>query len=595
MSHRRRAGLAGLLAAALAATALTVSAWSAAPPRASAGSAGTVAGRGAAVPFVEHEAEDAATTGTVLAPGRRYGTLAAEASGRRAVVLDAPGEYVEFTLTAPADAVTVRYSIPDSADGRGRDGALLARAGTSVTTLDLTSRYGWFYGPHPHTNVPADGTPHHFYDETRALLGAVHPAGATVRLEAAGTPVTVDLADFELAGDPLPKPPGALDVVADFGADPAGRAEATARFQAAVDAGRAQGRPVYVPAGRYLLHDHVVVDDVTLQGAGPWHTVLGGRHPTDRARAAGVFGRFAADGAASRGVTVRDLAIIGEITERVDDAPVGAIGGSLTDSVVANVWLQHTKVGVWLDGPADNFTLRDSRILDQTADGVNFHRGVTNSAVTNTFVRNTGDDGLAMWAQDLPNAGNAFTRNTVVAPILANNIAVYGGRDITVADNVVADTVTNGGGIHVGNRYPGVRGPTAVAGTVTLARNTLLRAGAGDRNWDFGVGALWFDGLNEPIAGATIDVTDTDIVDSSYAAVHVVEGAVTGLRLTRVRIDGAGTYAVQLQAPGAATFTGVTATRVAQAATPVHRCGTGFVLSGVDWPSVCGPWPAPVW
>src|SRR3569833_2916154 len=160
--------------------------------------------------------------------------------------------------------------------------------------------------------------------------------------------------------------------------------------------------------------------------------------------------------------------------ERNDNDQVNAIGGAMSNSTVADVWMQHTKVGAWMDGPKTNFTITGSRILDQTADGVNFHYGVTNSTVTNTFVRNTGDDGLAMWAQDTPTANTSFTHNTVVAPLLANNLVSYGGRDIVMTDNVVSDTVTNGGGIHVANRYPGVNGPTAVAGTWTLARNTLI-------------------------------------------------------------------------------------------------------------------------
>ena len=124
----------------------------------------------------------------------------------------------------------------------------------------------------------------------------------------------------------------------------------------------------------------------------------------------------------------------------MDNDQVNAIGGAMTDSVVDNVWMQHTKVGAWMDGPMDNFTIKNSRILDQTADGVNFHTGVTNSTVTNTFVRNTGDDGLAMWAENVPNVNNTFTLNTVILPILANNIVTYGGRDITITDNVMADT-----------------------------------------------------------------------------------------------------------------------------------------------------------
>ena len=56
-----------------------------------------VAGRGANVDFLEQEAENAATNGTVIGPDRTAYTLPAEASGRSAVRLT-PGQYVEFTL-----------------------------------------------------------------------------------------------------------------------------------------------------------------------------------------------------------------------------------------------------------------------------------------------------------------------------------------------------------------------------------------------------------------------------------------------------------------------------------------------------------------
>ena len=45
-------------------------------------------------------------------------TLPAEASGRKAVKLT-PGQYVEFTLPSAANAITVRYSIPDAPTGGG--------------------------------------------------------------------------------------------------------------------------------------------------------------------------------------------------------------------------------------------------------------------------------------------------------------------------------------------------------------------------------------------------------------------------------------------------------------------------------------------
>ncbi|TNH23421.1 mycodextranase, partial [Micromonospora orduensis] len=620
LPHPTRAGLAAIAATLLAATSVTVLAvtGTATPASAAGLSPFDIPGRGATVPFVEQEAEKAAHNGTKIGPDRRYGTLPSEASGREAVTLDAVGEYVEFTLTAPANAVTFRHSIPDSPSGTGRDAAIDLRAnGTVLRSVPVTSKYGWYYGGYPFNNNPGDTNPHHFYDETRALFGGTYPAGTKIRLQVSSTAqsptFTIDLADFELV-TPIAKPAGVLDVVTDFGADPSGATDSTAKFQAAVDAGKAQGRAVWIPAGTFTLWDHVVVDGVTLRGAGPWYSVLGGRHPTDRKRAAGVYGKYVPGGGytgairsheaggPSRNVTLRDFAIIGDIRERMDDDQVNALGGAMSNSVVDNLWLENTKVGAWMDGPMDNFTIRNSRILDQTADGVNFHTGVTNSTVTNTFVRNSGDDALAMWAQNVPNVNNSFTHNTVGVTLLANHLVSYGGRDIKITDNVTADSLTNGGGIHVANRYPGVQGATGVQGTWTIARNTLIRNGNSDYNWNFGVGAIWFSALNEAFQNPTINITDTDILDSSYAALHWIEGQTSGINLSNVRIDGAGTYALQVQAPSQVSFTNVRASNIAQS-NPIHNCvGGGFQItqgagnSGWYTPTpYCGPWPAPQW
>ncbi|WP_035851234.1 galactose-binding domain-containing protein [Kitasatospora azatica] len=581
-----------------------------------------VAGRGATVPFVEQEAEYAATNGSVIGPDRLYTHLASEASGRQAVTLNSVGQYVEFTLSRPADAMDFRYSIPDSGDGQGRDASMdLLVNGGLLKSVPVTSKYSWFYGGYPFNNNPGDTNPHHFYDDARTMFGSTLPAGTRIRLQVSSTAqsptFTVDLADFENVAPPIAKPAGAIDAVADYGVDPTGAVDSTAKLQAAVNAGQAQGRTVYLPQGNYTLYDHVVVDGVTLAGAGPWYTVLGGRDPVNRNRAAGIYGKYVAGGGytgairpqeaggPSRNVTLKDFAISGDIRDRVDDDQVNGIGGALSNSTVDDLWIQHVKVGAWMDGPMDGLTIKNSRIQDTTADGVNFHTGVTSSTVTNTLVRNTGDDGLASWPQDKPNANDSFTHDTVELPILANNIVSYGGRDFTISDNVVSDTITNGGGIHVANRYPGVNSGsgTAVAGTFTLARNTLIRAGNSDFNWNFGVGAMWFDGLNEPITGATINVTDTDILDSSYEAIQTIEGAVNGLNLTNVNIDGAGTYALQAQANATAKFTNVQAKNIAQANTPIENCvGSGFAItdgggnSGWNTGTTCtGVWPAPVW
>jgi alpha-1,3-glucanase-like protein len=543
-------------------------------------------GRGARVPFVEHEAENAATNGSPIGPSRTFTTLAAEASGRRAVRLDRPGDYVEFVLAAPANAVTVRYAVPDSADGKGLDATLGVYVGRErLASLAMTSRYGWYYGRYPFTNRPADGLPHHFYDEAPVMLGRTLPAGAVVRLmvgeDDAAAWYAIDLADFELVPPPLAPPSGSLSVV-DFGANPTGVRDASSAIARAVRAGQAQRRPVWLPPGTFKLTRHIRVDQVEIAGAGPWHSVL-------RGAGAGIYGRT--DGVQSRGVTLRDFAIIGEVTERIDRTQLSGVGGAMgAGSRISNLWIQHHKVGLWFDGPMDGITITGLRIVDNTADGLNFRGGVSKAVVENTFVRNSGDDGLAMWSHRRANHDNAFRSNTVIAPILANGVAIYGGRDIEVRGNLVADTVTQGGGLHVGNRFSAV----PVAGTITLADNLVARGGVLDPNWRFGVGALWFYALDAPMT-ADIVVSDNDLVDSSYEAVQLLGKAITGVRVEDLRIRGAGTFAIQLQAPGEASFTRVTATGLGAAG--VHDCGSGFVMrqgaGNSGWDSRACGYPEP--
>ena len=523
-------------------------------------------GRAAELPFVEHEAENGRTNGIVIGPDRTFTTLAAEASGRRAVRLEGRGRFVEFVLGRPANAVTVRYAIPDGPDGNGIDSTLGVHAeGRRIATLALTSRYGWFYGDYPFTNRPADGKPHHFYDEARLLFGRTLPAGTRVRLEAGEENrapwYIIDLADFELVPPPRAAPPGAIAVTR-FGADPSGGRESSRALEAAIAAARRRGVPVWIPSGTYRLERHVTVDRVTIEGAGPWHSVL-------RGRGAGLYGRKAPGG--STAVTLRGFAILGEVTERDDKAALAGIGGAMGGgSLLEDLWIQHHKVGLWFDGPMDGIRIRRLRILDNTADGLNFRRGVSNAVVEDSFVRNSGDDGLAMWSHRQANRGNAFRNNIVIAPNLANGIAIYGGREIEVSGNLVADTLTQGGGIHLGNRFDAV----PLAGRITLAGNTIVRGGSFDPNWRFGVGALWFYALDSAIA-ADIEVSDTLILDSTLPAIHFIGKPIAGIRFDGVTIRG-GSHALQLQSPGTASVSRGSAAGLG--AGGVLDCGSGFAI-----------------
>jgi len=508
------------------------------------------AGRGAPVAFTEYEAENGETTGMAIGPDRTFGTLAAEASGRRAVRLEREGDAVAFTLAEPADGLTVRYAVPDSPDGRGLDTQLGIYAGERrIGSLPLTSRYAWFYGRYPFTNRPADGRAHHFYDHVRLRLPELLPAGTRVSLRReAGDKAAwevIDLADFERVPPPRAAPPDAVPVVA-FGADPSGQHNSAIAFRRAIEEGRRIGKPVWIQPGTYRIDGHLTVDAATLAGAGQWHSVL-------RGRGIGLYGKRAPGG--SNAVVLRDFALIGEVAERDDKAQLAGIGGALSNSRIERLWIQHHKVGMWFDGPMEGLTIRGVTILDETADGINFHRGVTRSSVEDSFIRNTGDDGLAMWSRQDENAGNAFRGNTVIAPVLANGIALYGGRDLEVRDNLVADTLTQGGGIHLGARF----GATPFGGAIRIEGNMVARGGSMDPNWKFGVGALWFHALEAPIA-AQVTVRDLRLIDSNEEAIQFLgANAISGITLDQVAIRGAGGAAFQLQAPGSADAREVTA------------------------------------
>ncbi|WP_328676101.1 choice-of-anchor D domain-containing protein [Streptomyces sp. NBC_00343] len=561
------------------------------PPAAAASTATATGGSGASLPYVEVQAENSATNGSAIGPSYTAGQLADEASYRKATTLQGTGQYVTFTTPVATNSINFRYSIPDTSGGSVYTAALsLYVNGVKQPDFTLTNAYSWYYGSYPFTNTPGSN-PHHFFDEAHRLFTTTYPAGTTFKLQVdagdTASSYTIDFADFEQVGAALAAPSGAVSVTSK-GADATGVADATSAFNAAISSA-GPGGTVWIPPGTFNIPGHISVNNVTIAGAGMWYSTVTGTAP-------GFYGNSAPN--ASTGVRLQNFAIFGNVQERDDSAQVNGIGGALSDSTVSNLWIDHMKVGAWMDGPMDGLVFTGMRIRDTTADGINFHGGVTNSKVTNSDIRNTGDDGIATWADSGigADANDTISNNTVSLQILANAIAIYGGHDNTVSGNRVVDTgIAQGGGIHVGQRFT-----STPVGTTTISDNTMVRAGSLDPNWQFGVGALWFDGSQGAITGP-INVTNALIQQSPYEAVQWVEGTISGVNLNNVTIAGTGTFALQEQTGGAAKFTNVTATGVGYS-NPVYNCSGGnFVItdgggnSGISGTPYCGGWPAPVY
>ncbi|MCD1260331.1 S-layer homology domain-containing protein [Paenibacillus athensensis] len=495
------------------------------------------AARGATTMYTEYEAEAAATTGTLVGPTRKYREIASEASGRQAVKLDQTGQYVEFTLTKPTNSLVVRYTIPDAPAGGGLEAPIaLYVNGVKKQDIQLTSKHSWVYGSYPWSNDPSLQLPHRFFDESRVLIGDV-PAGAKLRLQVDQTGAAayriIDLIDTEMAPQAYAQTPLSLSIT-QYGAVAGDGQDDTAALQAAIAAAKQAGRTVWIPAGTFDFNGEPLnVSNVTIRGAGPWYSVL-----------QGIGAGFNGQGGR---VQMYDFAIFGASTGRNDASKESGFDGNYgPGSVIQNVWIEHRKTGIWVNGPVDDMLIVGNRIRNTYADGINLHGANSNIHVEQNAIRNSGDDGIALWSDrafsTTPNHNHVIRFNTVQLPWLASNIAVYGGRDNVVQDNIVADTIAFGGGINVSSNHT----PVAFSGTTTVERNTLLRTGGHEYNFNKDFGAIWVN-VPEKIDGKVL-IRYNDVYDSSYQGLSVQgPGSLTNATIAGNIFEKTGTWGMQIQ------------------------------------------------
>ncbi|MFI2376300.1 CARDB domain-containing protein [Streptomyces sp. NPDC018964] len=582
-----------------------------------------VVGRGAAVPYTEYEAEDGTYRGTLLTADakRTFGhtNFATESSGRESVRLDSTGQYVQFTSSGPTNSIVVRNSVPDAPGGGGTEATLSLYAdGEFVRKIGLSSKHSWLYGdtddPEGLTNIPQSDA-RRLFDESHALLDATYPAGTVFRLQRdAGDTAAfyvVDLVDLEQVAPPAEKPAGCVSIT-EYGAVPNDGIDDTDALQRAVTADQ-NGRIdcVWIPPGQWRQEQKILTDDpldrgqynqvgirdVTIRGAGMWHSQLytltpphqagGINHPHE-----GNFGFDIDDN-----TRISDIAIFGSGTIRGGDGGaeggVGLNGRFGKNTKISNVWIEHANVGVWVGrdhsnipelwGPADGLRFSGMRIRDTYADGINLANGTRDSEVENSSFRNTGDDALAVWASKYvkdPSVDighdNHFRNNTVQLPWRANGIAIYGGHGNTIESNLVQDTMN----------YPGImlatdHDPLPFSGQTLIADNGLYRTGGAFWNEDQEFGAITLFAQGQDIPGVV--VRDTDIHDSTYDGIQFKSGggAVPDARITGVTIDksnnGSGILAMG-GARGSATLTDVTITGSAEGDVLVEP-GSQFVIN----------------
>ena len=480
-------------------------------------------GYGAKMPYTTHEAENASVeNGATIQQSTDMESTAVEATNQTYVELLKKDAAVTSNVTEPANALNVRYTIPDGASGQ----LDVQVNGSSVGNLDLSSHSAWQYlkGDHEYDQA-IDGSSARFrFDETRLLLKDIQLKSgdkiSLVKKKDDNVPYGIDFIELEQAPAPVAQGENSISIV-DKGASANDDSDDTAALLAAVEEAKASGKSVYIPEGRFNFDKQVNIeaDNLKISGAGVWHTQL---HFTSDKRYGGgiVFGHN------SNGIELSNLYMDSNLTSRYnEDAQYKAISGTLgKDSKIHDIWVQHFEVGMWIGDYdqtgnmkyTDGLVVENARIRNNLADGINFAQGTKNSTVKNSNIRGNGDDGLAIWSSisDGTNAAaeenNKFLNNTIESGWRAAGIGIFGGKGHEISGNLIKD-VFAGAGIRVNTVFAGHNFDLNDSG-IKIHDNTILRSGTTNDLYNLHRGAIDFQQVRGTIKN--VDVYDNKLLNT---------------------------------------------------------------------------------
>lgn len=398
---------------------------------------------------------------------------AREASGQAYVDLPTNAS-VSFIAQADANAVTIRYTVPDGESGKVE----VKVNNTVIGTLDLSSKSNWQYLDnytyHPNDDIKVHDTPaadrlaRFQFDEVSQLFKEANiKVGDKVTItNIDSTPVGIDLVDLEKAPDAIRQPENSVSIT-DFGAVANDGSDDYQAFIAAIESAKASKKSVYIPEGQFDFSRPIslyVPDGIKITGAGQWHTKLHFLNTEaakydDKGYASGGGGITFEPG--SKDIDLGNLSMDSNLNSRHDEkANYKGISGTLgTGSSIHDIKIEHFEAGVWIGDYSknkplnytDGLTISNATIRNNFADGVNFAQGTSNSTVINSNIRGNGDDGLATWSSHHENTNahvaenNHFLNNTVELGWRAAGIGIFGGKGHEVANNLIKDNANWGG------------------------------------------------------------------------------------------------------------------------------------------------------
>lgn len=537
------------------------------------GSGGNDSGRGANMPFtiLEAEAPSNRTNGTRLTPNYILGDFAGEASGRSAVYLDRNGQYVEFTLTAPANALVLRNAVAENTTGT----ISLYIDDVDKGNFTVTSKFSYVYAtPTTLDRLGYDNAgskAYWLYEDSQLMLDQVYPAGTKIRIQkdAGDVPwIYVDMIETENVAPPASNPNPNLYV----------QVSNTKSIEQALNEFRQDPskKGIFIPAGEWTLSSkiHLYGRATEIIGAGPWHTKLVAPQNQTNTDIGFNIGQEA------NGSTIRDLSAWGNYVYRQDGPGKFIDGNGMRNVTVDNVWAEHFVCLYWGVNSSYN-TFTNNRIKNMFADGINMTNGSSYNVIDNNYARGTGDDAFALFsaidAGGSYNVGNKYTNLTATNVRRAAAFAVYGGQGNLFQNLYGADTLTYPGltisSLSFGYNTLGFGDQDTVIDGVTLDRtggDFWTSVGADDKINDYqNFGAIWLfagDRSFRNIVVKNVDINNPVYFGLMFQTKSPENLPMENVRLENINIHHAPRYGIKLvvsaeagQGPvvGEASFTNV--------------------------------------
>ena len=474
---------------------------------------------GASVPYTRYEAEEASRSdGTTLERSDDLESTAIEASGQSYVALNDKNSSVDFTASAAANALDLRFTLPDHTSGR----VDVRVNNETVATLDLSSESAWQYvgGSSVYDESGAGLRARFRFDEVHTLLGRQVRKGDHIQIVKVGDDQNsygIDFIELEQAASAIERPEGAVSIADYNNARPGDGVADDAALAAAMDAAaNTASKTVYIPAGTWEFSGKIGISHpgLTFQGAGLWYTNI--FFTSDQAKGGGIVFNH---GASKE--TLTDFAMSSNLKSRYNqEAQYKGFSGEAGDNTrVANVWVEHFECGFWMGDYVDasqmlytnGMVIENARIRNNLADGVNFAQGTKDSTVRNSSVRGNGDDGLASWAsidtyshsEARVAEGNSFIGNTVELGWRASGIGIFGGKSHVIKDNLIVNNFS-GAGIRLNTVFDGHNFDLNTDQGITIAHNKLVRSGTTDDFYGKTRGAIDFQEAKGEIRNVTV-------------------------------------------------------------------------------------------